>query len=484
MTHIAPATTDEHDKRGGGHFLSALTISLTCGVLGVATGLSVFILLSEDPEATGLSFLLILTITALLSFFFEYLRSVIDDHEEEQSASKVVFTFIMLAFFELFVAATHRALSGGRAAMREIGTVVLGRVLAAQTSAEVNMMVMVGIWIVIGALLALTLVLSIYCPSWVQSELPAFCRPEKRRGGALGFLVGAFGAPLCVIAYVVVARIFVEISWMLSDPKGWSTYISALYPRIPWHPYLIPMKLVVGGISRVCSMIPGRGPTVTFLVLVVLVLWRARAASKKGDDDIFLIGAIFAAVAIYGLPIGETLWNDRRTLWHLILLVAVIWVFPSFILGIMVPYLNRRSADPRSWAYIAWIAGCVLLVFAWVLRNHWIVFSVSALILFLSGLLCFRRSIHAEGLWPLLTLSVATFIVGVTNLTLSADFLHVQDLSSSLISEPMAAVEVKSPKSLPIEGKSYTWGKNSPAILTFTPRQSLENPQDEINQLL
>src|SRR6185295_18327069 len=74
----------------------AILVSSLTGLLGVAMGMAVFILLVHDPEEMSMRFVVILGVAAALSFAFEYIRNEIEGHEENFTFARVLVMLLML----------------------------------------------------------------------------------------------------------------------------------------------------------------------------------------------------------------------------------------------------------------------------------------------------------------------------------------------------------------------------------------------------
>ena len=87
------------------------------GAVGVITGLAAAAVLL-DEESSGW-FFAVLLLTAVLSYFFDWMKGVIDGREESSSPAQILFNYIVLVFFELLVASVHKLLGGGLAPLRQ-----------------------------------------------------------------------------------------------------------------------------------------------------------------------------------------------------------------------------------------------------------------------------------------------------------------------------------------------------------------------------
>jgi hypothetical protein len=411
------------------------SICALAGAFGILSGFGLFVLLWRAE--TGLwAFLVILAVVALFASGFEHIRDVIEGHERDFSFSRAVTGLFLVAMFELFIMALHSSftavLSDDPKDRLEIGWAILGPKLAADSGPVTNLICMAGLWIFLGAVLGLALTVAM--DTQEKSKADPAAKKVNPDGAIIGLMMGVVGAPVVVLFYVVCARIFAEIKLMLFDPDRWTTDLKGLYDNINWGIFAWPFKAVIWLSWQVARRFhSATGPILATGALVAVTAFLFAAVEKKDRNWIFY-SAVLAPVAVFGLPlIGTHVLDDAWSLGKLLLLVAVLWGVPGLLLGIAVPYLRKPSENPKVWAIVAWISACVLLLFVTTIQVKWILLF-GALLGFVG--LAFWRGMPLEEYWPLIALCVATLILGATKITLGATFLHVQDLSNVLVSEP------------------------------------------------
>ena len=407
------------------------------GALGILTGFAAFVLTWEE-ETSVPRFLLILLFVALFAYAFEHIRDVIDDHEHDFSLRKSVGVLFLVAIFELFVTALHAAMKSSSEGWLEIGNVVLGPTLSKQAGPLLNAIIMAFLWVILGAALAAGLSLSIGDPPHIKIPVKVLDFGHKGVGATTGLLAGAVGAPGAVLLYVLAARLFIEIKWMLWKSDEWSENISNLYDRIPSSIFTWPFKMCVGLVWEIGHRFHSAwGPILALSTLFVLT--RCLFAGVKENDRTWLFWSIAASpIVILGLPLlGGSILGGLKNAGTLLLFVAVVWGVPGLLLGLAVPYLRRPSENRKAWALTAWVAACLLALFISLVALKWILILAGLLILIGWA---FWSGARLEDYWSLVAACVATVVLGVTQITLRANFLNIQELSSVLVTEPLGKI--------------------------------------------
>ncbi len=183
---------------------------------------------------------------------------------------------------------------------------------------------------------------------------------------------------------------------------------------------------------------------VVFFGALVYVGSGSRSGGSAYIATVFILGLPF----VFLWPIGATFVKDFRILSTMFGLVAIIWTAPCILLGWITPYLDRQSEHPRAWAWIAFAAGGCLLVLA-VLDQmpRTLLLGGGGALLFILGRL-FLNSSESRYYWPALAVSIAVLIAGFTDFALRADLLSVENLSYSIVDQPVE-VPAASPPAFP-----------------------------------
>jgi hypothetical protein len=395
-----------------------------CGLLGVVTGISLFLLTVSD-EKFGWQWFIVLFVTAIVSLYFDDLRNVIDGRREKQSGSHIAFSILMLLFFELLVTATHSAIENdrGRALIRIASSVVNGRVIAGHSRTEFNLIAMIGLWIVIGAATAFVLAIQV--------------RVEDRQipGALLGALAGSVVAPILLFVYIVAVRLLLELEWMATDPDGWTRYLQYHYSLLSWKPQDILEKVPLWFLVTLNSHFHGHGALVAVGATVVMLL----LLREMDYPCLLVLGFGFFLMIVYGAPVLVAFVEDFRTLVKLQLLVIMEWSIPAILLGTAFRYLRREPANPRAWTAITILAAIILTIQGFRSGNEW--FLVGAGGLLFSSLLALRSERFRAQQWPVIALSVAITIAAITGFTLSNGFFQAHDLSWVLINDPVDSIK-------------------------------------------
>ena len=394
-------------------------ISVLTGFIGVLTGFALFVRLVHH-ETTAAKLLAVLAVLALLSFAFEYLRNQIDKSEHHLTLSGVFTTLIILAVFELFAAAAHVAMDLEPDVWQQIGTAIVGPEIAARhITPRWNLVAMAGLWIAIGMAITIALGRAI----WIDDDVNRASPP------LVGLLTGAIVAPSLAFLYIVGVRMFVELQWAISKPDEWAMHVDAVreFMMLPGI-YGIPLRALKG-----LTSIAGGWGAILGLVAVAMAFMMALDKRSDGSGKWLFIGVV--GLSAYIVPLGGvSVATNIKALLSLMGLMVVIWGFPSLLLGAMAPYLNRDGATKMSWSLISWAAAAVLMGFWIALHSAW--YLLAAGLLAAAGI-AVAKGVALKLYWPVIPLCVATFVVGITQIIWLANFLYVQNLSFTLIQDPL-----------------------------------------------
>lgn len=244
------------------------------------------------------------------------------------------------------------------------------------------------------------------------------------------------------------------------------------------------------------------GPSVMLTLLIVAVIVCARTGNDWPLVKAFLNLALMAiVVAIVVAP----MLGQLDQLFLMVGRAALIWFVPGLVLGSLVPLLRSPSENPGKWAAIAFAAAAILLLLTlarWEAR-WWLLVVLFAFLLL--GALCVLRSKNnsvplsrVEDFWPLIALSVATVVCGLTLLmqevaSFAGVYQHVHTLSHLNPRMPHIAPAGKEPDHKPL-GSPYDLFRfryegivDSPWTRVFrarTTRQSAEKLRSQSRDIL
>lgn len=393
------------------------------GVMGVLSGYAVFFMWLEEAEHPW-KFGLALFCAGLLSLIFEWLREKIQGGEHEHGhghapLSRMLVTFIMLVMAELFVMGwDHTAtMEGGK--FLAASQAVTGQAISGGPA--LNLAVLAGIWVSVGAVLA----------GWLTSLIPCAghesLAKKVRNSAGSGALAGLVAAPVTLLVYVLAVRVLGALNLLFFHHDQWRQNVHTLEsdfsPPTASLQHLREQRsgynsLFAAGFRAVGWLDDSLGNhwwTPLILITAWVLLMRYLLKKELGYPAFFL-GLL--ALMIILAPLLDNLGN----LFVMLVLAALIWTFPGALLGAMVPLLNRPSDMPRIWGLIAFLGAAILLGVTAVRLSAW--FLIPALLLVAAGII-FQRGGRLEDYWPFLALSTATVVAGLTFVIQQATFAGV-----------------------------------------------------------
>jgi len=138
--------------------------SCVTGVFGAASGFAVFVLLFEEKETRTLLFFGGLLVAATLSFVFESFRSEVERRpDERRDVPDVLVTVALLAVFELFILAFHKAFDlVNKPELKSLADLLLGTPLAEESSSYPHLAVMAGLWMFVAMVFTVGLSIAVF----------------------------------------------------------------------------------------------------------------------------------------------------------------------------------------------------------------------------------------------------------------------------------------------------------------------------------
>jgi hypothetical protein len=411
----------------------ATSVCALTGALGIATGFALFLVIwGEASERHLRTFFTTLVVATVLSCVVEKLREWIQHPEEPETpaaAIRIMSTVILLLVCELCVIAWHKLVEDidtektfQHAAHRIMGPSLVG------ISSWVDALVLAGMWVAIGAVVAGALYYAMLRSDAASSGAaedagpsgePASGQPGKwpdvqraLRGAAIGCVAGAIVAPIGVFAYVLTVRMFGAVTMLIYAPHEWYGNLDAAGEALA-----APDSTVATAAVAFARLL--RLPLWIIIVsaISVLVACVAPRFTRRRWPFYLIVGALL-------LLMVAPLLRDFPSLVQLSLASGLIWGLPGALLGAMTPFLRDSSpAARRWWAWFATGAAIALLVPA-IAGVQWWLLILSALSI-AAGILFFCGA-RIEHIWPLAALSMATAFCAATIFIQAtfADTLH------------------------------------------------------------
>ena len=432
-------------KLGNARFF---TISALCGALGVLSGYAIYltyrqVTLADPAEHAPARFAFSLLITAVIAYAIEWVREVIREGRIEQAAHPVfrtVGTFVIVLMFELFVTGFHTSSDLHLDSLRTAAAELLGTSVD-DTSSTWTLVLAAGMWIVVGALLAAWLTLSVRESSERGSQ-------RILRSAREGLAGGILFAPAVLALYVICGRCFFALIKVFYDYGGGSHSSYFLNPLpVLWHNiWLSQNRLIQDTVPRLTGflvMLPfgllvtaaERSVWIFFPLYLSMALfaggypWWRKTRPIHNTTWKVLLGLAWLGCLVYtAVPFAYALFLVLQQLAHtgplltllkIAALAAFLWGVPGALLGGLTPMLRRVATHTRNWAFVGYGAA-VLLVVATVIAHTWWPL-VPALAAFAVGYL-FHRGSSVYEYWPFAALCVAAGICGATSITQQLTF--------------------------------------------------------------
>jgi hypothetical protein len=373
-------------------------IAAVCGALGVASGYALF-LISDEILGKPLHFFVALLGAAFVSYIIEWLRDLIRHGEIEVETHPIIRsigTFVVVLLFELFIAGFEAGLKLGSGALRNAANSLLGDDAASIEGIPWTVVLVAGMWIVAGALLAGWLSLQI---GRDEDKTTARHVLRSSRWGTIGGLVIA---PAIIGLYILGGRTLVTLQYFVTTtPTTTARYVdlATLFQASHNNGFFVVLDLPVE-LLRVAAnrSLPLFWFCYLGLFLVIAVLL---ALQKRWTDRGFLTALIFFLLLglLFGAlnPIVRSIWAVLTQLMHHDSLFNLL---DAVFLG----------------AVALLILACLLTQHVWPL--------IPAVIALFSGLL-FHRGMPVKEFWPFAALCVAIGISGAMSVSQKLTFSGV-----------------------------------------------------------
>ena len=414
----------EHDQK-----VRFFQIAALCGALGVASGYAIF-LISDDIHDHPWRFGGALLGAASICYVIEWLRDVIRDGEievKEHWVVRSIGTFVVVLLFELFIAGFHEGFQMGPDALGRAAESLLGSEGSFVQNVHWTVILVSGMWVVAGALLA----------GWLSLQIG---RDEDKttgrqivRGSRWGTIGGLVIAPAVIALYILGGRALVAFHYFLTNARaanmhnvGTDTWFNpSRQGGVMWI-MALPLELL--------QLAATSSQTLFWLCYVGMMAAMAiLLGTQKRWKTIVGFNLAFRVLLLgltYGVlsPVVRSIWvvlmqllkaEARNDLFDAVLLGAVIWAIPGLLLGGLVPLLKRAGHNPQSWAFIGYGAS-LLLILAYLLTGAvWAL--IPAAVALGSGVL-FHRGMPVKEFWPFAALCVAIGISGAMSLSQKLTF--------------------------------------------------------------
>lgn len=439
-----------------------LTVSALCGSLGVLSGYAIY-LTYEQVHNTGdnyaqVRFWFTLLITAVISYSIEWIREVIREGRIEHATHPIfrtVGTFIIVLMFEFFILGFHTTSDLSLGDLRSASSKILG---PQDSTASWTLLVAAGMWIAVGALLAI----------WLSRSVRASPASAGRRiflATRNGILGGLLFAPAFMSLYIVADRSIVALIGVFQGYGGNADATTFLNPFATlWHDIglsqnsffrntlnfllaaiAIPLGLLDLAAQKSIRLFMAVYLSMIAFVAVVPVFRNARALRPPALRTV--VGLVWLVCLGYTLgPLAIALFRVLQQLAHkdhlltllqIIALAAFLWAVPGALLGALTPLLRRVATHTRNWAFVGY-GSALLLVVATVWAQAWWPL-VPALAAAVVGYM-FQRGTSVHEYWPFAALCVAAGICGATSITQHFTFAaEVRDLHSIDMLQPAAS---------------------------------------------
>jgi hypothetical protein len=243
----------------------------------------------------------------------------------------------------------------------------------------------------------------------------------SRRGALRGLAAALGAAPVMVVLYVLIVRLWA----LLHDALRFQHELHYLWkpnsspPEDIFSSTLVPAVLRVYGYWRHKWWAAGIAVVVT-LLLAAFWQWNGRRRGMSLARRWLLFGGSVATLALVALVFDANLP-------FIYLLVALVWITPAVFIGMCGLYLRTGSPMPQRWGMIAVVAG-LGLVLATIVRLKWDSLSLWLLmpgvVLIATGLLI-RAGLRLEEYWPLGALALGLAVCGMSVAVQQSTFLGV-----------------------------------------------------------
>lgn len=396
------------------------SIAFLIGGFGVLSGFSIFFLMLDKADSP-LLFLGILGVASVLSAIFEGLRERIEHGHVEtgtRSAARLLLVIVVLISAEIHGMSWESLTTV--ASSREILVVVhavLGSSITGSASVWLDLVVLLGFWVVSGALLALVLLR--------QQGLAAGTLGQRiRRGAWHGAAAGALIAPAGLLAYVMLVWVGRGLYLMLLEPETWLANLTQLQTwagtTSGWFPSMLGWSFTAlyEGVTWL-----GPGSWLSMLVVVGGVALVVQFVRMGADVFAWILGGALAAALIAPLLL------HLDALFVTLLRASLVWFVPGLVLGAVAPLLRETAAHqrPQVWGLVAFASAAVLCVITlFRFSTQWWLLG-PAVLLFTLGL-AVRRAPRVDEFWLPMALAMGVLVGGATlGVQSAASFVGVYD---------------------------------------------------------
>ncbi len=402
MSSSPPTTVDP----GASAFGLKGWICVGTGGLGVISGFALFFLILVEGDEP-LKFFFIFLVATVLSVIVEFLREVIDPAHESASGSRSVWSgaavsLVIVGLSELFALAWHAVISiyGGPDYSATL-KILAGGAFSDAHASNYELARLVGVWMVSGMALASGLSAGI---ARSDRPLPARIRTSAVRGA----LWGAMVAPAFLLAYLLLIDTWHALSVFVTDQEIWRHNLYAMENSI------VRLLGIAGPVASGIFWVVNHaifllgedtaGPLLIVTAMIAGSIWAIRR-----DGGAFWWFVLVTALATVMAPMLPSISGVAL----LLIRAGMIWALPGAAIGGLVPLLERPSATRRWWSVVAFAAAAVLVVLTMArLEGRWWLLLPAAGIV-ATGYFVWRTG-RAEACWPVLAVSVATIVCGLT----------------------------------------------------------------------
>jgi len=439
-------------------------VSALCGAMGVLSGYAIFltyrqVAIADPAEHARTRFFFTLLITAFISYAIEWIRELIREGRIERASHPILRTmgtFVIVLMFELFTLGFHTTSDFSTKDLSGATAQLLGS--SADASANWTLVFAAGLWIAVGALLAAWLSQSVRDSAGTTLQ-------RVMRSGGKGIIGGLLLAPLIMGLYVLGGRCLVALldifyqfgggaSSTFQNPlpiflhnifvsqnsltHGWFTSMFLLFATLP-------LTILASAAQKSVSLFMA-----CFFAMVAFVVaypWLLRSKPVPKHIIHILLGFMWVICLLYTLvPSAIAAFFVLKQLAHaaplwtltkIMLLAAVLWAVPGWLLGSLTPLFRRVATHTRNWAFIGYGSALLLMIATLWARAWWPL--IPALAALAVGYMFQRGSLVYE-YWPFAALCVAAGVCGATSIAQHVTFTsEVRDLHAIDVLRPLAS---------------------------------------------
>ena len=383
----------------------SVLVCVGTGFAGVVSGFAIFFLILQEDDPWF--FLAVLGVATGVSFVIEYLRDLIvtptaqlrEDHHHFWSSALV--SLVIVGLSEVFALAWHAVLDMlNKHSFWPAMEVVRGGALSAQRSTSFELVMLAGLWIVSGMILAGALGFGIERPEGPMGQ-------RMKRNAVRAGAVGALFAPVILLVVILAGQALRGLYLVCFAPEIWRANFQTVQAAVDnIHAALaVPLQIILLGADKLLSVF---GEHNRFGPLLVLgAMFGTAAITMRKDSGWFPITLLLTAIGLVMAPMLPAIGGVGI----LLVRTAVVWALPGVVLGGLVPLLEWPAARARWWSVVAFAAAIVLIVLTLArLEGRWWLLVPAAGIVATGGFVW--RTGRVDACWPMLAVSVATVICG------------------------------------------------------------------------